>query len=389
MSKVEQLHNQAMDLAEDAFIAKRKGDGKEAIRLFSEALDFEKKAASFFPPNEESEPTRSILYRSAASIAYNSGDYETADRLIAFGLSGYPPIEIKNELKNLYEDINFMRHLSAKGLSLDMNQFMMTIAGDAIRYGGAFAENLMERVEVIIKLFYRTLERLLNFDYRISGGVSKEIKDKYGLYIQAFVPSSFAVSFQVGYPDPQLALFQMQKNNKALESLPLEPSSVIDEMMRCFEIFENDDNIDNLKNRFEDDYYFENFLALTKQLAPDGEDVKLVGFTSIKNGEEKPVALRKSRKQLRALSNIHINDDSDDAIIPVSYTGTLKYASSTSKDKFGKVKLIDSKGITHDIKVPISLMKDVVQPYYEEYLTIHGYKKNGKIYLDEITKEEQ
>ena len=40
-----------------------------------------------------------------------------------------------------------------------------------------------------------------------------------------------------------------------------------------------------------------------------------------------------------------------------------------------------------DIKVPISLMKDVVQPYYEESVVIQGYKQNETLYLDEIDSD--
>lgn len=95
-----------MDLAEEAFRLVRKGENDASRRLFREALSFETKAAALLPPSEESEPSRSILYRSAASLAFNAGDYETAERLVAQGLSGFPPAEIKQELKSLHNDID-------------------------------------------------------------------------------------------------------------------------------------------------------------------------------------------------------------------------------------------------------------------------------------------
>ena len=55
---------------------------------------------SFAPGIAANEPTRSILYRSSAALAQNSLQYDLAERLIANGLAGFPPYEIKEELKN-------------------------------------------------------------------------------------------------------------------------------------------------------------------------------------------------------------------------------------------------------------------------------------------------
>jgi hypothetical protein len=41
-------------------------------------------------------------------------------------------------------------------------------------------------------------------------------------------------------------------------------------------------------------------------------------------------------------------------------------------------------GATHKIQVPIALMKDVVQPYYEELVTVKGFEKAGHFYLEEV-----
>ena len=158
MQSIEELHSNAMNIAEEAFIAQRNGNSKKAHALFRKALDIEQQAAEQLPLSLETEPTRSILFRSAASLAYNTNEYELADRLIARGLSGYPPEDIKSELKNLYEDVNFLRHLKSRGLILDKNQWLLTIAGDAVKYGGTAADYLMTRVDRVSSLFYRTVE---------------------------------------------------------------------------------------------------------------------------------------------------------------------------------------------------------------------------------------
>lgn len=380
MQSIEDLHTNAMDIAEEAFVAQRKGNEKVADELFQKALSLELQAAETLPLNKESEPTRSILYRSAASISYNLKDYELTERLIAQGLSGFPPQQISEELKNLYEDVNFHRHLRSKGLILDKNQLLMSIAGDAVRYGGTAADYLMMRVDRVSTLFYRTVERLLKIPYRTAGGVEKMIKDVFGLYINSFAPASFAVSFQVGTPDPQLQLPGFEGAST------IEPGAVVDEIMDCFEIFEGDEtNI--LKKRIKDEDYFDNFIGLAKQIAPDGKNINLVGFTSVREGKDRPVALRKSRKniqkELQETKNLQ-----DSNRISFSGSGLLMHANTPLKGRYGTVKLVRKDNNDKiDIKVPVAIMKDVVQPYYEENVTIQGYEEDGKTFLEEIDFE--
>ncbi|MFX0204362.1 MAG: hypothetical protein ACFFDT_00125 [Candidatus Hodarchaeota archaeon] len=379
MQPIDNLHNSAMDLAEEAFILKKQGNENKAKELFQKAMELEQEAAEKLSLSTDSEPTRSILYRSAASLAYHYGDYETADRLVANGLAGYPPPEIREELKNLYEDINFLRHLSSKGIILDKNQWMMSISGDAISHGGTAAEYLLTRVEKVATLFYRTVERLLKLPYRQHGGVSKDIKEAYGLYIKAFAPGSFTVSFQVGKPDPQLSMFpELEQANK------IEPDQVVDEILECFDIFEKEES-SVLKEKIKEDNYYENFVALTKQIAPDGNNVKMVGFTSVREGKDKPVALRKRRLDIKEFQKDKDIDESKEKQISRTLTGILRHANSPLSGKYGNVKLTEKDThITHSIKVPISIMKDVVQPFYEENVVIEVVEKKDVLYLEEI-----
>lgn len=375
MTTVNDLHPKAMDLADEAFRQRRKGQDEQAKLLFLQALELEQEAAFLLPLNQGAEPSRSILYRSAASLAYNAEDYGAAERLIAHGLSGFPPNEIREELKNLYEDINFKRHLQAQGVVLSKNQWVMTLHGNATSFGATLVEPLMMRVEKVTAMFYRTVERLLGLDYRITGSTKREIKESYGLYVNAFAPSSFAVSFQIGAPDPQTYLFPEFEQKP-----PIQPDFVVDELMRCLEIWESG-KPDVLKERIDDENYYQNFVGIAKQIAPDGDDVKLVGFKSIRKGEEKPVTLRTSRQQLR--ETFHVSKAAEEESDKVNLRGVLRYASSPRNKPYGTVHLTEGDE-SHSIRVPIAIMKDVVQPYYEERVAIVAFKKGERLILDEI-----
>jgi hypothetical protein len=378
MTTVNDLHPKAMDLAEEAFSLRRKGQDDKAKRLFLEALELERTAALLLPVGEDSEPSRSILFRSAASLAYNAEDFDAAERLIAFGLSGYPPPEIRDELKNLYDDNNFEHHLKAQGITLSTNQWLMSIYGNATSYGGTLVEPLMTRVDRITALFYRTVERLLGVEYRITGSSKKEIKDAYGLYLNAFAPSSFAVAFQIGAPSAQMELI----DHKPIRQV--EPDSVVDELMECLKLWETGKE-EVLKDRIENEIYYENFIGIAKQIIPDGDDVKQVGFKTVRKGKEKSLTLRKSRVRLREATTdiqqleLHRPD-------VMNFRGLLKFASTPQTKPYGTVHIIDAEG-SHSVRVPISLMKDVVQPYYEELVSVVAVKRGDYYYLEDIERE--
>lgn len=104
MNKVEQvnqLHEQAMDMAEEMYFAQRKKDVGEIKKWAKSAFDLEQKAAILLVNEYDIEPTRSVLFKSAACLAINAEMYQAAEQMIGFALSGTPPKEIRTELKNL------------------------------------------------------------------------------------------------------------------------------------------------------------------------------------------------------------------------------------------------------------------------------------------------
>ncbi|MBC6433199.1 hypothetical protein FM036_21765 [Nostoc sp. HG1] len=119
MNQIQELHKQAMDLAEAAFTAKLRGDLKQANQVSRQAFEKESQAAALIANQLDAEPTRSVLHRSAASLAIDCGEFQTAERLIAIALSGNPPQEIAQELKDLFIQINLRPYLERHGLTFD------------------------------------------------------------------------------------------------------------------------------------------------------------------------------------------------------------------------------------------------------------------------------
>jgi hypothetical protein len=159
MKQLIELHNQAMDQAEMALMAKLKGDFSQFKILTREAFENERRAAELACQDINNEPTRSVLLRSAASLALDCVEYREAERLIAVALAGSPPNEIAEELRDLLEQVYFQRHLALRGVSLSPSEFQMSIAGDEVGYGMANSDEFVKRVSNTETLIYRTAER--------------------------------------------------------------------------------------------------------------------------------------------------------------------------------------------------------------------------------------
>jgi hypothetical protein len=118
-SQINALHNKAMDLAGQALHADHHGEYARAESLFQEAYGLERKAALLVVETSNAEPTRSVLLRSAATLAVDCRKFREAEQLVALGLSGKPPTELIEEFRDLLEKVYFSRHLSLRGLELD------------------------------------------------------------------------------------------------------------------------------------------------------------------------------------------------------------------------------------------------------------------------------
>lgn len=375
--QAEKLHDEAMSLVDDAFLAKMQGDKAIAKQLLLEATDKEIQAAGSLPPEEAYEPSRGILYRSAASLAYDAKDYRLADRLVATGLSGFPTADVEKELKDLYDDINFMRHAEAEGIKIAENGFIITVAGQATKHGGSSIDHILKRLSQIQDEFYRTVERLLGLEFRTNKPVDKLIKEKFNLYLDTQFASSFGIHILVGTPQEQLHLFPELKIKGEIEG-----NTVVNEVIDCLRILESA-NPERIKEKISDEAYRDDFIGFAKQIAPDGTKIKTVAFRSGGEGASKKLVLRKTKTQLKE-SILIPQETGAYRTDTFELRGYLRRATSSSSRKFGTIGLDSQESGRVTIKVPIGLMKTTVQPYFEEMVLISGYIKNNTHFLKDI-----
>jgi hypothetical protein len=363
--EIEKIHNTAIEKSELAFLAKFKGDVAGSIILFDEAFEIEKSVALMAKQNNIEEPSLSILLKSAANLAIHSKKFDEAEKLICLALSGNPPFEIAEELRDLYETVNFDNHLKLRGVELSDDDLQLVFVGDSVGHGMVKSNHVLPRLSIFEKISHRTVERKAKKPFKESSKLPADLK-QYDIYYNVAVRASFGLIIKIGQPTNQPDLFGTAS------------ADIISDIIDNIDLVNNGDFV-KLKEKIPEEDYYNNFIGLSKELAPDGKDITMVGITCMRNGEEKRTKLTRNRNEFNNIVSVSemkvLNEDSK----PITLTGRLCAADDTDK----KIKLeIDTK------KIPIIVPKglgDIVKGYWDEQVTIVGHEKkdkNGKKFIE-------
>ncbi len=371
------LHEQAMDWADKARSARRARDDDAHDRLMQKAFELEKQAALMIQ-SEDSEPTRSVLHRSAASLAYKCKKYREAERLVSRALAGNPPGEIISELRRLNRKVYFKLRLEEKDVSVSDQEFSMNLDGNQIFEGLAPVDLITQRITKLKKIFWNTIRH----ENGLAFGSQSRLKDQsYTLWVSALEPSSIAVVLKLGVSG-QMSLSTMGGFD-----------TIFDRVMTNFHLLNRGDYA-LLQDHIADEEYYCNFVALAKEIAPDGDNVITVNFGALVNGQQRQVNFYRQQQEF---GDVPLPDllGSDNGLYAtdevVSVRGILQYADSMAEHKTVKLRNTES-GVTWSIIVPDALMKDVVQPHFDEDVKIVGKRLARKrtlpttLYLTDIQK---
>jgi hypothetical protein len=369
MESARATHDQAMGLYTQAMMARARRDQTEFHALATRALELEKKAAMQLVLHYEAEPTRSVMFRGAATIAYQLNEFREAEKMIAFGLSGNPPEAIAQELRDLMEQVNFFRHLQLRDLVLKDEEMQLSLAsGTEVGFGYARREEFTERVDAIGNLLYRTAERKYKKPFRKRGKVPENIRENLPIYLSAASPGSYSVVLKVGQPSGQLKMEGEGFYN---------PSEFIDEMLGCMDLL-NAGHDEELRSRIPDLEYYRHFVSQARRIAPDGERVTGVGFTVTRGVEEIQHSLQKLQAEIRINgAEPEIEEDESEEGRRVVLEGILDYAAAASN----QIKIYELVGEKRKNPQTISVpdgLGEIVRNYFGEVVKAHCLQVSGK-----------
>ncbi|MBN2209204.1 MAG: hypothetical protein JW759_07900 [Candidatus Coatesbacteria bacterium] len=204
-------------------------------------------------------------------------------------------------------------------------------------------------------------------EFRESGPPAKELTKQLPFYISELRAASLAVSFRIG--GPQLSLPGMDVSHE-----------MISELFDCVELFEAG-NLEKLRERIENESYFRNFVGLSEKIAPDGENIRRVGFTAGTADRERRVALSRTRERIRQAAKALKPAQPEEQLTEVC--GVLLEANAKSLRQ-GFIQLVDDDRKTHRFVVPRGMMSDIVRPMFEERVTVTAQREGQHLLLQSI-----
>lgn len=370
MSSVRELHDQAVEFGHLANTAREAGDLDGALELARRAFDLESQAVGLIPDGIESEPTRSILYRSAASFAFQCNDLEEARRMAGLGLSGYPSPKIERDLLAVLDQVKFSTYMQEQGGSLDGGELLLAMHGNAVGHGVVLYKEFKDRIEIAIRLVNKTIQRMMNRDYQSGGRISRE----YKLFQQAIgVPAaqnSFAMTLKL-----------IKRKDEYQPSLLVQDAQqVIDDIIYGVGLINNNQE-EALREHINDNNYYSNFVYLVRGIAPDGDKISHITLSSITGG----TPLTRSRMDIEPIDipSKGISEEVreyDDVIVE----GILKYADDQFRAGEQLVGIEISESDKRLIK-PGAGIDDLVEQYWQRRVQIVGRTDGAYIYPTDIT----
>lgn len=356
-------HKMAMEFADLGLRYRARPDGKNALAYFKQALDFELAAIAELERTDGL--AGSVLYRSAGTLALDCRDFRQAEQITARALAGDPHPDIAEELRDLLEQIYFQRHLDLNGVALQDDELQLSLAGPEVSKGLAPHNAIYGRVDSIEKLIHRTAERKLGRQFREGGAAIKEVRDNYRMMVSVPREGSFAVTLKFGSPV-----------KPTTDDVP-DAASVMDEFMQLIELV-NRWRDDAIQNIIADPAYLRNFFGLAKKIAPDGESIRQVGFTTIRNGNEHPIMLTRPADEIAPPPP---TPDADGEWVEIR--GILRYADATRRNG-NQIKVVDIESKIHVVQVPANTVNRIVQPMWNEPVIIQGIRTGNRIMLETI-----
>lgn len=363
MASVRELHEKAMVAVQNAIVEKEAGNITLSKKLYQDAFELEKKAAHKLPKEQKSEPTRSIIFRSAASLAFQAGRFQESTQMIGEALSGYPNKRTFNELNILNEEVKLAIYNEENHYETSPDQFIFHLTGNAVSYGSIYYKEFLDRIDALQKLLRKTGSRLIDIPF----------SSKKEFLVPSFhSPKSGSFSMKIS--------LTIKHEDSGQTDLVSCPTNVINEFIDCVRLAQ-ENNDTELFERIEQESYLDHFLTQLKKIAPDGDRITSVDFI-LNDGM---VSLKRLSKTIPIGRAIVPDEIGEIVLEDINITGILDYASSRSGgDTIG---ITDNDNKRYDIKIKEGI-EDYVRSYYKKHVCVEGTYDQKWVYPKNITATE-
>lgn len=271
-----ELHSQSERLAIEAETERRAHNPARAMALYKRAAELERAALDQLDATKAR--TRGITAVSATALWFKAGEYAAAEQLAYAMLADSSiPDFAREDLRNLVQAIWTESSKRDAGITFLPGHVLVSVKGGEVITGGAPLDLIVDKVQTIQAIFYRTVEFLSGFAHRKAGVPPKELQDVCRPWLFQAAPGSY--QFAVALQKPQQPDFfkeDIDPERIALHFLEIVSAS-------------SSESAEELTKLVPDDKYRGTFLKLTRNLAPTGKTFERIEFRA--SGEVRPVSL--------------------------------------------------------------------------------------------------
>lgn len=271
-----ELHAESERLAIEAQLALRARNADHALDLYKQAAQAERKALERLDMSKVR--TRGITAVSAVALWFKASEYELAEQLAYSMLADTNiPEFAREELRNLVQAIWTESSKKKAGVAFVPGQVLVSVKGGEVVTGGAPLDLIVDKVQTIQSLFYRTIEFLNGAVHRRAGPPSKELQDACRPWLFQSAPGSYQFSVAIQKP--------LQKD---FFKEDVEPERIAQHFLEIVSASSGEDTVE-LERLVPDENYRTTFLKLARNLAPTGKTCDRIELRA--SGEARPVGL--------------------------------------------------------------------------------------------------
>ena len=276
------LHRASEEAAIEAERVYRSGKASDASPLYAKAAQFEEDALAAIDGAKLR--TKAITAISAVSLWFKASEYDRAEQLAYSMLADSTLLPFARiDLRNLVQAIWTEGSKKAANVSFLPGQVFVSVKGGEVITGGAPLDLVVEKVQTIQSMFYRTIEFIKDMPFRLRGGPTADIQDSCRPWLFQAAPGSYQFSVAIQEPR-QLDFFRED----------LRPDLVASHFLEILRAASSEDQ-NALEAAVPNAQYRNAFLKLSRNLAPTGKTFDAIEFrTAVR---EVPISLTPEARQ--------------------------------------------------------------------------------------------
>ena len=271
-----ELHAESERFAIEAQLAFRARNIQQALDLYRLAAESERRALDQLDVSKVR--TRGITAVSAVALWFKAGDFVHAEQLAHLMLIDPDiPEFAREDLRNLVQAIWTESSKQKAGVAFIPGQVMISVKGGEVVTGGAPLDLIVDKVQTIQSMFYRTIEFISGVSHRRAGRPTKELQEACRPWLFQSAPGSYQFSVAIQKP----AQHDFFKED-------MEPERIAQHFLEIVNASSSDDAAE-LEQLVPDENYRSTFLKLVRNLAPTGKTFDRIELTA--SGDVRPVSL--------------------------------------------------------------------------------------------------